>query len=133
MAGASLVGQIVNNLSALWETGVRSWGWEDPWRKEWQPIPGFLPGEFHGQRSLASYSPWGRKESDTTEWLTHTYRIRQREIMLLICIQSMQISSIRTGTTSSFPGLSLFLLQCIQIQPSSLLFAHKIHSLFLPG
>ena len=32
----------------------------------------FLPGEFHGQRSLASYSPWGRKESDTTERLTHT-------------------------------------------------------------
>ena len=28
------------------------------------------PGEFHGQRSLVGYSPWGRKESDTTEWLT---------------------------------------------------------------
>ena len=34
------------------------------------PTPVFLPGEFHGQRSLAGYSPWGRKESDTTEWLT---------------------------------------------------------------
>ena len=32
----------------------------------------FLPGESHGQRSLASYSPWGCKESDTTEQLTHT-------------------------------------------------------------
>ena len=31
----------------------------------------FLPGEFHGQRSLAGYSPWSRKESDTTERLTH--------------------------------------------------------------
>ena len=29
--------------------------------------PVFLPGKFHGQRSLAGYSPWGRKESDTTE------------------------------------------------------------------
>ena len=44
-----------------------------PWRREWQPTPVFLPGEFHGQRSLAGYSPWGCKESDMTEWLsTHT-------------------------------------------------------------
>ena len=38
-----------------------------PWRREWQPTPVFLPGEFHGQRSLAGYSPRGHKESDTTE------------------------------------------------------------------
>ena len=38
-----------------------------PWRRAWQPIPVFLPGEFHGQRSLAGYSPWGHKESDLTE------------------------------------------------------------------
>ena len=36
------------------------------------PTPVFLPGEFHGQRSLACYSPWGRKELDKTEQLTHT-------------------------------------------------------------
>jgi len=35
--------------------------------------PVFLPGEFHGQRSLVSYSPGGRKGSDTAEWLTHTH------------------------------------------------------------
>ena len=40
------------------------------WRK-WQPTPIFLPGEFHGERSLVGSSPWGHKESDTTEWLTH--------------------------------------------------------------
>ena len=33
----------------------------------WQPTPVFLPGESHGQRSLAAYSPWGHKESDTGE------------------------------------------------------------------
>ena len=37
------------------------------WRREGLPAPVFLPGEFHGQRSLAGYSPWGRKELDTTE------------------------------------------------------------------
>ena len=41
-----------------------------PWRRKWQPIPVFLPGEFNGQRSLAGYSPWGRKDWDTTEPLT---------------------------------------------------------------
>ena len=42
------------------------------WRKEWQSTPVFLPGEFQGQRSLEGYSPWGHKELDTTEQLTHT-------------------------------------------------------------
>ena len=37
------------------------------WRRKWQPTPVFLPGKSHGQRSLAGYSPWGHKESDTTE------------------------------------------------------------------
>ena len=40
-----------------------------PWRRKWQPTPVFLPGESHGQRSLAGSNPWGRKESDTTERL----------------------------------------------------------------
>ena len=43
-----------------------------PWRREWQSILIFLPGDSHGQRSLAGYSPWGRQESDTAEWLAHT-------------------------------------------------------------
>ena len=38
-----------------------------PWRRKWQPTPVFLPGESHGQGSLAGYSLWGHKESDTTK------------------------------------------------------------------
>ena len=38
-----------------------------PWRREWQPTPVFLPGKSHGQRILVGYSPWGRKELDTTK------------------------------------------------------------------
>ena len=41
-----------------------------PWRKEWLPNPTFLPGEFHGQRSLGGYTPWGNKKLDKTEQLT---------------------------------------------------------------
>ena len=39
------------------EISIRSLGGEDPWRRKWQPTPVFLPGESHGQRSLAGYSP----------------------------------------------------------------------------
>ena len=39
----------------------------------WQPLPVFLPGEVHGQRSPAGHRSWGHKESDTTVWLTHTH------------------------------------------------------------
>ena len=49
------------------ETWVPSLGWEDPWRREWQPTLKFLPGKFHRQRRLAGYSPWGHKESNMTE------------------------------------------------------------------
>ena len=43
------------------------------WRREWLPTPVFLPGESHGQRSLVGYSPWGHKELDMTEQLTHPF------------------------------------------------------------
>ena len=42
-----------------------------PWRRKWEPIPIFLPGKFHGQRSLVGFSPWGCKESDMTERLNN--------------------------------------------------------------
>ena len=54
-----------------WERpGFDPWVGKIAWRREWQPSPVFLPGNFHGQRSLAGYSPWDRKELDTNERLT---------------------------------------------------------------
>ena len=45
-----------------------------PWRRAWEPPPVFLPGESHGQRSLAGYSPWGNKELNMAERAhTHTH------------------------------------------------------------
>ena len=49
------------------EMWVQSLGQEDPLEKEIATYSVFLPGEFHGQRSLADYSPWARKKSDPTE------------------------------------------------------------------
>ena len=62
----------VKNLPAMRETQVQPLGLEEPWRSEWLPTPVFLPGESYGQRSLVGYSPWGCKELDTNERLTHT-------------------------------------------------------------
>ena len=53
--------QSVKNLAAVQETRVRFLGQEDPLEKEMATTPVFLPGESHGQRSLAGYSPWGCK------------------------------------------------------------------------
>ena len=47
--------------------GFNPWVGKIPWRRKGQCIPVLLPGDSHRQRSLAGYSPWGHKESDTTE------------------------------------------------------------------
>ena len=60
---ASLVAQTVKNLPAMQMT----WVGRIPWRRAQQPTPVFLPGESHGQRSLAGYSQWGCEQSDMTE------------------------------------------------------------------
>ena len=57
-----LKAQTVKNLPAMQETQVQSLGQEDPLEKGMATTPEFLPGEFHGQRSLAGYSPWSHKE-----------------------------------------------------------------------
>ena len=55
--------------------GFDPWVRKIPWRRAWQPTPVFFPGEPHGQRSLAGYSPWDRKTSDTTEATEHAHTI----------------------------------------------------------
>ena len=54
------------------------WVWKSPWRRKWQPAPVFLPGKFHGQRSLVGYSLRDHKELAMTEGAhmhlhTHTH------------------------------------------------------------
>ena len=86
---ASRGAQMVKNLPAVKETWVRSLGWEDPWRRERQPIPVFLPGESHGQRSLVGIVQGDAKSQtqlrdwtelmnwDMTEWLI-LYKEKER-------------------------------------------------------
>ena len=64
---ASLLAQMVKNLPSMQETWVQALGWEDPLEKEMAPHSSTLAWKSHGRRSLVGYSPWGLKESDTTE------------------------------------------------------------------
>ena len=65
---ASLVAQLVKNLPEMWETWVRSLGWEETLEKGKATTPVFWPGEFHGLNS-----PGGHKELDMTEQLSLTH------------------------------------------------------------
>ena len=69
--GASQVALVVKNLPTnagdVKRYGFYLWVGKISWRRAWQSTPVFLPGEFHGQRSMAGYSPWYCKESDMTE------------------------------------------------------------------
>ena len=69
--------------------GFDPWVGKIPWRRKWQPTPVFLPGESHGRRSLVDYSPWGCKESDTTEWLHFHF-----PVFLFVYFVSLEISNI---------------------------------------
>ena len=71
---ASLVAQTVKNLSTGGRPGFNPWVGKIPWRGEWLPISVFWLGEFHGQRSLADYSPQGHEELDMTEQLSLHFR-----------------------------------------------------------
>ena len=84
MSCAFLGAQMVRNPPAMQETQVQSLGQENPLEKGMAHTPVFLPGEFHGQRSLAGYSPWGRRELDTTEQL-----IMQKHLIVLYPSQKL--------------------------------------------
>jgi len=56
-----------NESACSQETQVDPWVGKILQRRKWQPTPVILPGKFHGQKSLGSYSPWGHKESNMTE------------------------------------------------------------------
>ena len=70
--------------------GFNPWVGKIPWRRKWQSTPVLLPGESHGQRSLIGYSPWGRKESDTTE------RLHLPSATLLVFPWSFPLSRIKS-------------------------------------
>ena len=90
---ASLAAQKVKNLPAVPETWVWSLGWEDPLEKKMATHSVILPGEIHGQRTLAGYSPWGHKDPNTTEQLTQQKLPLPMSIVLdKFCFQKNSLS-----------------------------------------
>ena len=84
--------------------GFDPWVRKIPWRRKWQPTPVFLPGKSHGWRSLAGYSPWGRKELDTTERLHfHFFHFSY----CIICLFSINLSYLENSAHSLFPDIHL--------------------------
>ena len=76
---ASPVAQQCKSVPAMQETQetwIRSLGREDSLKEGMRPTPVFLPGESHGERGLAGYSPWGHKELDTTEVTEHAHELQ---------------------------------------------------------
>jgi len=65
--GGAVVRNLPANVGDIRDLGSIPGSGKIPWRRAWQPIPVFLPGESHGQRSLVGYSSKGRKELDITE------------------------------------------------------------------
>ena len=94
------------------ETWVWCWVRKVPWRRKWQHTPVFLPGKFHGQRSVAGYSPWGRKESDTTE-RTHNWEFIEHLIsaplpaMLLLLSHFSRVLTLCDPMDCRLPGSSV--------------------------
>ena len=88
---AFLVAQMVKNLSAMQEVWVRSLGWEYTLEKGMATYSGILVWEFHGQGSLAGYSPWARKELDVTERLTHTHTHTAKVLSILLISLNNQL------------------------------------------
>ena len=125
------------------QTWLQSLGQEGPWRREWQPTPVFLPGEFHGQRNLVDYSPWGRKESDTTKQLIlfspclHHQNIRRRKKMAEVekhscqALYNSKILQQPSGSTMICVYANSTSLASFQPHPTDIFafpWTHKAHS-----
>ena len=125
-----------------WRHRFNSWLGKIPWRRKWQPTPVFLPGKFHGQRSLVGNSPWDVKESDMTEQLsahTRTHTTSKRIYLLPRIPGRASLSPSKfflDGTTvphsttcSGFPlpqsivhvALACWFVPCLPSQPQPLL------------
>ena len=107
-----------------------------PWRRAWEPTPVFLSGESHGQRSLVGYSPWGCRESDMTEWLTHALELEpERALKIPYCcynatVQQHILPLVSTGNLNTNLVVSHRLLGVCATSPR-LIFTFYLKSFFL--
>ena len=104
MFSSFLVPQMVRICLQCRRPGFNPWVWKISWRRKWLPTPISLLGEFHGQRRLVGYSPWGHKELDTTELLTLSPSLFTREPWLKRNEPRFCLCSGTTGLGLGFGG-----------------------------
>ena len=92
--------------------GFDPWVRKIPWRREWLPTPIFLPGEFHGQRSLAGYSPWGHKR------VRHDLAAEQKQPFFILFSRTLSIQYLCTGLRCPRPFRYCHLLKVV-LDPKS--------------
>ena len=103
--------------------GFDPWVGKIPWRRAWQPTPVFLPGESHGERSLAGYSWWDLKESETTERLNndiyiHTFS-QNIYVSMYLCMHVTTYIILKNLTSSNLSFLTL--RRCLGFHPNYLM------------
>ena len=86
--------------------GFDPWVGKTPWKRAWQTTPVLLPGESHGQRSLAGYSPWGCKESDTTEATQQARTHVLSTYCVLVTLLSAGLQQERKQAPNLFPHVT---------------------------
>ena len=96
-------------LPWAWQSRFDSWIRKIPWRRECLPTPVSFPGESHGQRSLAGYSPWGRKESDTTERQSTEQQLRFYHMPV---VRSGNLFFLALDSSLSMTGVIKYLSHC---------------------
>ena len=125
------------------QDSIPGWIRKIPWRREWQPTPVFLPGEFHGQRSLAGWNLLGHKDLDTTEWLTHAYthththtHTQTHTLILVILNLSIHLEHLRWYERKRFHFFLQWYTLPRMLLPACLLLcslagqSHSLHKIF---
>ena len=106
--------------------GFHPWVGESPWRKPQQPAPVLLPGESHGQRSLAGYGPWGGKQLGTT-WVLNHHHARFKSLLLVswnycFLARAMYFHFTRPHETHNFQlTLRLYIIYVFSVKLATLL------------
>ena len=67
------------------------WVWKIPWRRKWQPTPVLLPGKSHGERSMAGYSPWGRKKLSNFTSLHYELEVGKLGTTYIHCVYTISL------------------------------------------
>ena len=97
--------------------GFDPWVRKIPCRREWQPTPACWPVESHGQRSLVGYSPWGRRESDTTERLRTHARVNKASMQTVLSMSLAWFSVLIHSNSKPFKFQNFLSSGSLWLQP----------------